>query len=103
MNRYHRHKFNAVQVEYDGIKFPSKREGNRYLELKLLQKTGEVVFFLRQPMFDLPGNVKYRADFIIFWAAGFVTIEDVKGVRTKEFIRAKRQVEALYPVEILEV
>ena len=97
-----KHKYNAIRCEYDGLKFPSKREGKRYLELKLLQKAGEILFFLRQPAFDIPGGVKYSADFLIFWTAGHVTVEDSKGVLTKEFVRNKKIVEALYPV-IIEV
>jgi len=94
------HKFKAVQVIYDGIKFPSKKEGNYYLELKLRVKAGEVVFFLRQVPFDLPGNTKYFVDFQEFWADGTVHFVDAKGVKTPAFIRNKKQVEALYPVEI---
>ena len=95
-----RHKFNARRCEHDGLKFPSTKEGNRYLQLKLLQRAGEVVFFLRQPAFDIPGGVKYSADFLIFWANGTATIEDVKGFKTPGFIVKKKIVEALYPVEI---
>ena len=103
MKRYHRHKFNAVKTEADGIRFDSKKEARRYEELKLLQRAGEIVFFLRQPAFDLPGKVKYRCDFQIFWKNGVVSFEDVKGFKTKDYIMKKKQVEALYPVEILEV
>ena len=95
-----RHKYNAVSCEHNSIKFPSKKERDRYIQLHLLQRSGEIVFFLRQPLFDLGGGTTYRADFLIFWSDGGVTVEDVKGVKTKEFIKAKKQVEALYPVEI---
>ena len=95
-----RHKYNAVSSEHNSIKFPSKKERDRYIQLRLLQRSGEVVFFLRQPLFDLGGGTTYKADFLIFWASGGVTIEDVKGFKTKEFIRAKKQVEARYPVKI---
>ena len=97
------HKFHAKRVELDGIKFPSKREAGYYLELKLRISAGEVVFFLRQVPFDLPGNVRYRADFLIFESNGVVRCVDVKGVRTKGYIMKKKQVEALYPVEIEEI
>ena len=95
-----RHKYKAVQCEDDGIKFPSKAERNYYRTLKMLQKAGDVVFFLRQPSFDLPGGVKYRADFLEFWADGTVHVTDVKGVQTESFKAKKRMVESLYPVEI---
>ena len=98
--RIHRHKFNAKPVEYDGIKFPSKKEGAYYLQLKLRVKAREVVFFLRQVPFHLPGGVTYRVDFQEFHADGRVRFVDVKGVETKEFIAKKKLVEAIYPVEI---
>jgi hypothetical protein len=97
------HKYNAVQTISDGIKFQSKKEARYYDELKLRQKAGEVVFFLRQVPFDLAGGVKYRCDFQEFRSDGTVHFIDVKGKRTKEYIARKKMVEALYPVEIEEV
>ena len=101
--RINRHKFKAVQTVTDGIKFPSKKEANRYLQLKMLQRAGNVVFFLRQVPFDLPGNTKYFVDFQIFYSDGTVTFEDVKGMLTPAFVKAKKQVESLFPVEILVI
>jgi len=98
-----KHKYNAVRTVRDNISFPSKKEARRYDELVLLQEAGAVCFFLRQPLFDLGGGTTYKADFLIFWRDGTATIEDVKGVQTKSFKRAKKQVEARYPVEILIV
>jgi hypothetical protein len=97
------HKFHAKMTVSDGIKFPSRKEAQYYAKLKILQNNGDIVFFLRQVPFDLPGNVHYRADFMIFWKDGTVTIVDVKGVKTKMYNTKKKQVEALYPIEILEV
>ena len=94
------HKYRAVPTSIDGLRFDSKAEAGRYADLRLLQKAGEVVFFLRQVPFDLPGGVKYRADFMIFWADGSVTVEDVKGYDTPQSRLKRRQVEALYPVTI---
>lgn len=97
-----RHKFSAQPTAADGIRFDSKKEAMRYGVLKLLEKQGEVVFFLRQVPFDLPGNTRYRVDFQIFWADGRITFEDVKGMRTPTYIAKKKQVEALYPITITE-
>jgi len=77
-----RHKFHAKPTECDGIKFHSKKEAVRYQQLKQLQNVGEVVFFLRQTPFHLPGGIKYVCDFTIFWSNGEVTFEDVKGYMT---------------------
>ena len=99
----HFHKFGAVKAEHDGIKFASKKEGRYYLDLKLRVMAGEVVFFLRQVPFYLPGNVTYRVDFQEFHSDGSVHFVDVKGMRTKDFIMKKKMVENLYPVQIEEV
>lgn len=98
-----KHKFKAKPQEYDGIKFASKKETQRYIHLQNLQKKGEVLFFLRQVPFYLPGGVKYVLDFMVFWANGTVTTEDSKGVRTPMYIAKKKMVEAIYPIEIIEV
>ena len=97
------HKYKAKPTEVDNIRFDSKKEAKRYDELVLFQAAGEVIFFLRQVPFHLPGNVTYRVDYQIFWKDGHVTFEDVKGMRTKQFIMKKKMVEALYPVNIIEV
>ncbi len=100
MRRFPRHKFHAKPTETDGIKFPSKKEARWYETLKLRVVAGEVVFFLRQVPFHLPGGVTYRLDFLEFWSDGTVHCVDVKGMRTKDFIMKKKMVENLYPIEI---
>jgi hypothetical protein len=102
----------------DGIVFASKKEMNRYLELRMLQKVGAVAFFLRQVPFHLPGKTKYLADFLVVWNQfrfGLnnpmhypwwkerMSIEDTKGCRTEVYRLKKRQVEELYPVKIREL
>lgn len=95
-----KHKFSAQRCEEDSIKFGSKAERNYYVGLKQKQKIGEVVFFLRQVPFDLPGNTKYFVDFQVFNSDGTVDFVDVKGMSTPMFILKKKQVEDLYPIEI---
>ena len=96
------HKFHAKPTDYKDIRFHSKKEAQYAAELDLRIKAGEVVFYLRQVPFDLLGVV-YRVDFAEFWTNGEVHFVDVKGMRTREFITKKKQVEALYPVKIEEV
>lgn len=96
-------KYRNVRTIIDGIPFASKKEAKRYCELKLLQQAGEVLYFLRQVPFHLPGNVKYLCDFYVFWKDGNIGIEDVKGKRTPSYIMKKKQVEFLYPVKITEI
>ena len=98
-----RHKYNAVRSEADGISFASKKEKNRYLELELLKKAGEILFFLRQTPLHLPGNAKYYCDFMCFWKDGSITFEDVKGFKTDIYKLKKKIVEATYPINIIEL
>lgn len=97
-----RHKFNAKPVIDDGHRFDSKLEHKFYNDLLLRKMAGDVVFFLRQPVFHLPGGVKYKADYQIFNADGSCSFVDVKGMETAEFKVKKKLVEAIYPV-IIEV
>lgn len=98
-----RHKFNAKITECDGIKFHSKKEAAYYIKLKLLQKSGELLFFLRQVPFHLPGNIVYRLDFMEFWKDGEILFVDVKGMKTPQYLSKKKMVEALYPITITEM
>lgn len=98
-----KHKFSAKPSTSDGIRFASKKEQKRYQELKVLQQHGELLFFLRQVPFHLPGGVKYLCDFMNFWHDGSVTIEDVKGFKTDMYTAKKKIVESVYPIEIQEV
>lgn len=98
-----KHKFKAISTIYDGIKFPSKKEQKRYQQLRLLEQSGDLLFFLRQVPFHLTGNIKYVCDFMCFWKDGTVTIEDVKGFKTDMYKVKKKLVEATYPIEIIEI
>lgn len=93
-------KYNAKKTKVDGITFASKAEANRYLDLKLLQKAGEIQWFIRQAPFDLPGNIKYICDFLVVEKDGSITIEDVKGVETQVFKLKKKLFEEAYPIKI---
>jgi hypothetical protein len=95
-----RHKFNAKPTAVDEIRFASKAEARYYGELKIRQASGEVLFFLMQVPFHLPGKTKYVVDFVEFRADGTVHFVDVKGKETEVFRLKKRQVESLYPVTI---
>jgi len=99
-----RHKFKAIPTTIDDNWFGSKKEAKRFCELRILQESGEVLFFLRQTPFHLPGKIKYLCDFMVFWSDGSITFEDVKGMRTRSYIDKKKQVEEIYPhVKIKEV
>lgn len=98
-----RHKFSAKPTTIDDIRFSSKKEAKYYVDLKCRQASGEVLFFLRQTPFHLPGNVKYLCDFTVFKSNGDVEFVDVKGFETEIFKLKRKQVEAIYPIEIITV
>lgn len=95
-----RNKFGAVATEVDGIKFPSKLEANYYAQLKLRVRAGEVLYFLRQVPFYIPGGVRYVVDFMEVHADGSVHYIDTKGKETETFKIKKKLVEHHYPVMI---
>lgn len=95
-----KHKFNAQPDNRDGQRFDSKLEASHYDRLCLLRGEGEILFFLRQVPFHLPGGVRFVVDFQVFWATGRVTFEDTKGFETETFKAKRRIVESLYPIEI---
>ena len=95
-----RHKFKAIRTEKDGKNFDSKIEARYYSQLKMRQSAGEVIFFLCQVPFLLPGGVRYVSDFQVFLSDGTVEFIDVKGRDTPMSIAKRKMVEDLYPVQI---
>lgn len=91
-----RHKYGAKRDARDGITFDSKAEARYYDTLVLRQRAGEILFFLRQTPFHLPGGVVYRLDFLEFHADGSVHAVDVKGLETETFRVKRRLVESIY-------
>lgn len=96
------HKYGARSVVIDGIRFPSKREGDRWLALKLRQVLGEIRDLKRQVVYELAPAVRlhgekrlkpalrYVADFRYFDAEkGHFVVEDAKG-RDTPVSRIKR-------------
>ncbi len=69
-------KYRSEKCEYNGIKFDSKAERQRYIELELLEKLGVIRALALQPRFTLlakfesKGNkyraIEYVADFRYF-------------------------------------
>lgn len=103
-------KFGNTKVTVDHVVFDSKLEAKRYRELKYLRRAGDVAWFIRQPVFDLGGGVIYRGDFLIVWGldrvpgrVSGVTVEDCKGADTRESINKRKQVKALYGIEVILV
>jgi len=95
-----RSKYGNIRTEVNGIKFASKKEAGRYMELAMLQKAGYVDWFICQPRFNLPGGIKYYADFLVVWKDRQTGIEDVKGYDTRVSKMKRKMVEDLYPITI---
>ena len=84
-------KYKSKKVTVNGITFDSKKEGNRYLELTLLEKAGKIkdlkcqVKYVLIPSQKIDGKVverpcTYVADFV-YTQGDDVIVEDVKGYR----------------------
>jgi hypothetical protein len=100
-------KYGAKKTEIDGINFDSKREADRYNQLKLLKQASVIADFECHPKFELqPAFTKngtryqaitYTADFLVTYPNGRQEVEDVKGVLTRDFQIRRKLFEAKYP------
>jgi hypothetical protein len=93
-------KYRNKRTFVDNRWFDSKLEAQRYLELKNLWELGQVAWFTCQVPFRLPGNITYRADFLVVWKERPLTVEDCKGVKTRVSINKIKQVEEIYGITI---
>ena len=105
MNKYRNRK-----TEIDGITFHSRKEGERYLELKMLQRAGKIRDLSMQVEFELIPKqdgeraCKYNADFVYYVAdTGKMVVEDVKGKRTREYIIKRKLMLWRHGIKIVEV
>ena len=101
-------KYRTLKTFVDGITFDSKREAERYKELRLLERGGLITDLRLQVPFELipkqPGEraVKYVADFV-YTENGRMVVEDVKGYRTDVYRLKRRMMQAKYGITIQEV
>lgn len=106
IDRIHRHpKYGNHKTEIDGITFDSKREADRYQDLRLMEKAGEITELDRQVRFELKvkGYIicSYIADFT-YRKGGPLVVEDSKGVKTREYIIKKKLMKAIHGIEVIE-
>jgi hypothetical protein len=104
-----RSKYGNEKMTVDGFTFDSKREANRYEELRMKQRAGLICDLKVHPTYDLDVNGKhvcsYEADFSYVEADGgspVRIVEDVKGVRTRDYLIKKRLMDAVHGIAILE-
>jgi hypothetical protein len=96
------HKFHAKGTDVDGIHFASKLEARCYEEQKLRRDVlREVLWFTRQVPFHLPGGVVHRIDFLCVLANGGVELIEAKGFDAATGRMKRKQVEAIYKVNII--
>jgi hypothetical protein len=101
MNKYH-----SVLTQVDGYLFDSKAEARRYADLKLLERSGEIMCLDVHPVYILQDSfvykgkiiqpIRYEADFG-YIENGKKVIEDVKGVRTAVFLIKQKMFWKRYP------
>jgi hypothetical protein len=113
-------KYHAVAIHVDGVRFASKREAARYLELALLRKAGAIDELTLQPIFYLsvmelwrsggPIQIttvgRFTADFQYRdLQTGEIVVEDVKSrvTKTEAYRLRKRIAEAVHGITIREL
>lgn len=99
-------KYRAKPTEIDGVKFHSKREASRYVELKLMEQQGVIDRLELQPVYQISVNArpvcKVILDFRYFCRArNRHVVEDVKGYDTPVSRLKRKLVEAAYfPIKV---
>lgn len=105
-------KYHNSRTVVDNIKFDSKKEASRYLELKMLEKAKKISNLELQVPFEIVPAIKingrtnrkvvYVADFVYFDENGKRVVEDVKGVKTEVYKLKKKLMAWIHNVDILE-
>ena len=101
-------KYHSKKTTVDGITFDSKKEANRYCELKILEHYGKIkdlrlqYQFILQPPFRKNGKliraITYVADFVYYDLERMKNVvEDVKGYKTKEYMLKRKMFEYKFP------
>ena len=111
-----RTKYHNRKTRLDGTLFDSKHEAERYWELKMLQKAGEISGLTTQMKFTLiPSQyigkklverpVTYIADFVYRDKDGNLVVEDAKSeaTRTAAYILKRKLMLYLNKIRVIEV
>lgn len=105
-------KYHSTPTEVNGIRFDSKREANRWAELRILERAGKIQKLKRQVKYLLiPSQYRdgkciereasYIADFV-YIKDGHLVVEDCKGFRTPEYKIKKKLMLQLYDIRLVE-
>lgn len=106
-------KYRSKKTVVDGITFDSKKEANRYLELKMLEESGAIQDLQRQvkyvliPSQRINGKVverecSYKADFV-YKENGKTIVEDTKGFRTTDYRIKRKMMLYVHGIHIKEI
>ena len=106
-------KYKNHKITVGGKVFDSQREYNRYRELVLLQRAGQISDLKRQVKFELIPHQKadgkvveractYIADFV-YTENGGTVVEDTKGYRTKDYNIKRKLMLYVHGIRIKEV
>jgi hypothetical protein len=109
--RHSYNKYGAVKTTVDGIRFDSRREAERYIDLKYLVGLGEITDLKLQVEFEVIPAMEicgrkyrptiYRADFT-YYDNGKYIVEDCKGMRTKEYAIKRKLMKQVHGIEVKE-
>lgn len=104
-------KYRNCWVEIDGFKFQSKKEGSRYLELKMLQHAGLITGLELQKKYllieatETEKKCEYWADFFFIDADGNEVVEDVKSPATRRlstYILKRKLMAKVHGITLIE-
>lgn len=106
-------KYHARKIVREGMAFDSVKEYNRYCELRLIERSGAITDLQRQVKFVLlpvqrvDGKVveracTYIADFV-YKERGETVVEDVKGVKTKDYVIKRKLMLYIHGIKVKEV
>ena len=125
-----RSKYGNRKCTFQGIVFDSRHEMQRYKDLYLLQKAGEITNLRTQVAFMLipeqreishelykagpnkgklkPGKLierkcEYIADFVYMDKDGNYIVEDAKGMHTKEYLIKRKLMLYMHKIRVIEV
>ena len=114
-------KYHSKKVTVGGITFDSKKEADRYAELKMLERLGVIHSLELQKKYELiPAQklpipvvskncmkkvekaITYKADFV-YVRDGQTIVEDVKGMRTEVYKIKRKLMLYIHGIQVMEI
>jgi hypothetical protein len=74
-----------------------------YSRIALMEKSGDVLWFLRQVPFRFASGIAYWCDFLLVMRDGGVRVVDAKGCKTKTFVLKMKLMKQEYPGVVVEL